>query len=175
MANSNKTIFQRLTDVLKGHSGNSEALARVTPQYEPNDVIYQTTDKSDYEQKLKTLSQEKLLSMQWIKAGVDNSEKTFQARNQMHLLYYDCDLMDAWPEIHAALDIMAEEACIVGSTGKIVNVTSSSERIRSILEDLFVNRLNINLMLPMIARGMCKYGNNYMLLNCNAKDGILGW
>ena len=175
MANSNKTIFQRLTDVLKGHSGNSEALARVTPQYEPNDVIYQTTDKSDYEQKLKTLSQEKLLSMQWIKAGVDNSEKTFQARNQMHLLYYDCDLMDAWPEIHAALDIMAEEACIVGSTGKIVNVTSSSERIRSILEDLFVNRLNINLMLPMIARGMCKYGNEYMLLNCSTKDGILGW
>ena len=27
----------------------------------------------------------------------------------MHFLYYDCDLMDAWPEIHAALDIMSEE------------------------------------------------------------------
>ena len=63
---------------------------------------------------------------------------------------------------------------LLGSTGKIVNVTSSSERIRSILEDLFVNRLNINLMLPMIARGMCKYGNEYMLLNCSTKDGILG-
>jgi hypothetical protein len=106
---------------------------------------------------------------------MDNTEKTIQAKNQMQLLYYDCELMDAWPEIHAALDIMSEEACIVGNTGKIVNITSSSERIRAILEDLFVNRLNINIMLPMITRGMCKYGNNFMLLNCNSKEGILGW
>lgn len=175
MAN-NKTIFQRLGDVLTGHSGNKEALERLS--YKPNnpdEVLFQTTNKDEYEKKLKTLSQEKLLAMQWVKAGVDNTDKTIQAKNQMNLLYYDCDLMDAWPEIHAALDIMSEEACVVGSTGKIINVTSTSERIRSILEDLFVNRLNINIMLPMIARGMCKYGNEYMLLNCSAKEGILGW
>lgn len=173
---NNKTIFQRLGDVLTGHSGNKEALERLS--YKPNnpdEILFQTTNKDEYEKKLKTLSQEKLLAMQWVKAGVDNTDKTIQAKNQMNLLYYDCDLMDAWPEIHAALDIMSEEACVVGSTGKIINVTSTSERIRSILEDLFVNRLNINIMLPMIARGMCKYGNEYMLLNCSAKEGILGW
>ena len=172
----NKTIFQRLGGVLKGHTGNEEALKKIglnTSNQEK--VLFQTNDKNEYDRKLKTLSQEKLLSMQWIKAGMDNTEKTIQAKNQMHLLYYDCDLMDAWPEIHAALDIMAEEACVVGSTGKIINVTSSSERIRSILEDLFVNRLNINIMLPMIARGMCKYGNDFMLLNCSSEDGVLGW
>lgn len=175
MAN-NKTIFQRLGGVLRGHTGNVDALNRTLKNpSQGNEVIFQTTDKDEYEKKLKTLSQEKLLTMQWVKAGIDNTTKSIQAKNQMHLLYYDCDLMDAWPEIHAALDIMAEEACVVGSTGKIVNVTSSSERIRSILEDLFVNRLNINIMLPMIARGMCKYGNDFMLLNCSAKDGILGW
>ena len=176
MAKNNKTIFQRLGGVLKGHSGSNSVVDNfVSNSIEPNRVLFQTSDKEEYEKKLKTMSQDKFLSMQWIKAGYDNTEKTIQTKNQMHLLYYDCDLMDAWPEINAALDIMSEEACVVGSNGKMVNITSSSERIRSILEDLFVNRLNINVMLPMITRSMCKYGNEFMLLNCNSENGILGW
>ena len=172
---NNKTVFQRLSGVFRSHSGNKEALDRIMHHSQSDEVLFKTNDKSEYDKKLKTMSQDKLLAMQWVKSGLDNTEKTIQAKNQMSLLYYDCDLMDAWPDIHAALDIMAEEACTVGPTGKIVNVTSSSERIRSILEDLFVNRLNINIMLPMIARGMCKYGNEFMLLNCSSKDGVLGW
>lgn len=175
MANNNKTIFQRLSGVLRSHSGNEAALNRIGYSAKQDEVLFQTHDKEEYERKLATMSQEKLLAMQWVKAGMDNTEKTIQAKNQMHLLYYDCDLMDAWPEIHAALDIMSEEACVVGNTGKIINVSSKSERIRSILEDLFVNRLNVNIMLPMITRGMCKYGNEFMLLNCNSKNGVLGW
>ena len=176
MEKQNKTIFQRLGDALRWSSGNDQVLNRYSTNRIPSDeVIFQTNDKAEYEKKIKTLSQEKLLAAQWVKAGVDSTEKVIQAKSQMHLLYYDCDLMDAWPEIHAALDIMAEEACVLGSNGKMVNVTSSSERIRSILEDLFVNRLNINIMLPMAARGMCKYGNDFMLLNCSSKDGVLGW
>ena len=174
MAN-NKTIFQRLGGVLRGHTGNDAALARHMHQNQTDDILFKTTDKAEYEKQLATMSQEKLLAMQWVKAGMDNTERTIQTKNQMHLLYYDCDLMDAWPEIHAALDIMSEEACVVGSTGKIINVSSTSDRIKSILEDLFVNRLNVNIMLPMITRSMCKYGNEFMLLNCNSKDGVLGW
>lgn len=170
MAKDNKTVFQRLSGVLMNASNNTNIFS-----HPKDEVIFQTTDKAEYEKELQTLKQEKLLAMQWLKAGMDNTEKTIQTKNQMHLLYYDCDLMDAWPEIHAALDIMSEEACVVGSTGKIVNVSSKSERIRSILEDLFVNRLNINIMLPMIARGMCKYGNEFMLLNCSKEHGVLGW
>lgn len=175
MAENNKTIFQRLTGVLSSHSGNEDALSRHFNKSNPNEILFKTDDKSEYDKQLKTLSQEKLLSSQWIKAGMDNTEKSIQAKNQMHLLYYDCELMDACPEIHAALNIMSEESCVVGSNGKMINVTSSSDRIRSILEDLFVNRLNIHIMLPMIVRSMCKYGNEFMLLNCSAKDGVLGW
>lgn len=175
MAKNNKTIFQKLGGVLKGHSSSESVINNYTSSYEPDKILFQTTDKDEYEKKLKTLSHDKFLSMQWIKAGFDSTEKSIQAKNQMQLLYYDCDLMDAWPEINAALDIMSEEACVVGSTGKIINVSSPSERIRSILEDLFVNRLNINVMLPMITRGMCKYGNEFMLLNLNSEQGVLGW
>lgn len=175
MEQNNKTIFQRLSGVLRGNNGNNEILNNLYHNPKSNEVIFQTSDKNEYDKELKTLAQDKLLSMQWLKSGMDNTEKIIQSKNQMHLLYYDCDLMDAWPEIHVALNIMSQEACAVGSNGKILNISSSSERIRSILEDLFINRLNINIMLPMIARGMCKYGNEYMLLNCNSKDGVLGW
>ena len=34
--------------------------------------------------------------------------------------------------------------------------------LKSILEDLFENRLNINVELPMITRATCKYGNEFM-------------
>ena len=50
-----------------------------------------------------------------------------------------------------------------------------SERVKAILQDLFVNRLSINVMLPMICRCMCKYGNDFLLLNIDDKNGVTGW
>lgn len=177
MANDNKTIFQKLGNVLRGHSGNNDALERAgIYNTKPSDeILFQTTDKAAYERELRTMTQEKLLAMQWIKAGMDDADKRIQAKSEMHMLYFDCDLMDADSEIHAALDIMSEEACTVGSTGKILNVASSSPRIKSILEDLFVNRLSVNTTLPMVSRGTCKYGNTFMLLNLRKDEGVLGW
>ena len=57
----------------------------------------------------------------------------------------------------------------------IVNVSSSSDRIKSILEDLFVNRLNMQVTAQMVMRGMVKYGNEFMLLDIDKKLGIKGW
>ena len=65
--------------------------------------------------------------------------------------------------------------CITNDKGMTVNVYSKSERIKSILEDLFVNRLNIQLTAPMIIRAMCKYGNQFMLLDIDHKNGVKGW
>ena len=58
----------------------------------------------------------------------------------------------------AALDTYAQESSIASTTdGVVVNVYSKSERVKGIIEDLLVNRLNINLTAPMIIRAMCKY------------------
>lgn len=65
--------------------------------------------------------------------------------------------------------------CTISDKSLMINVSSKSERTKSILEDLFVNRLDVHVMLPMICRAMCKYGNNFMLLNVNDKNGIMGW
>lgn len=65
--------------------------------------------------------------------------------------------------------------CLNGDRGQIVNVYSKSERIKAILEDLFVNRLNLQVTAPMVIRGMCKYGNQFMMLDIDNKLGVKGW
>ena len=140
-----------------------------------NGVIYRTKDKGDYETKKLELQQDKYLKDRWVKANVDLSVTAYSGLNNIKLMYRDADLMDAFPEIGAALDIVAEESSIVNDEGMVVNVYSKSDRIKSILEDLFVNRLNIQLLAPMIIRAMCKYGNQFMLLDIDHKLGIKGW
>ena len=83
--------------------------------------------------------------------------------------------MDNFPEIGAALDIYADESCVANDNGQIVKVYSESNRIKSIIEDLLVNRLDITIIGPMIIRSMCKYGNEYMLLNISGTEGVVGW
>jgi hypothetical protein len=90
-------------------------------------------------------------------------------------MYRDADLMDGQPEIGTALDIISEEACPLNSKGVMLNIKSSSKRVKSLLEDLFTNRLHIYTELPMIARELCKYGNSYTILNINAEHGVMGW
>jgi len=47
------------------------------------------------------------------------------------------------PEIAAALDIYADETCSQDEKGEILHVYSENERIKELLEDLFVNVLNV--------------------------------
>lgn len=167
------TIFQRLTNVF----GNNRATMKVvtTPTGADNDIILRTKDKEEFEQKSLELRQQGLLARQWKKAQYDISNRSMIGLNEVKMMYRDADLMDTFPEIGAALDIISEEATFMRNEGYMVNVTSSSERIRSVLQDLLVNRLAINTTLPMICRAMCKYGNNFMLLNIDKSNGIIGW
>lgn len=84
-------------------------------------------------------------------------------------------MMDLFPEVGAALDTYMEESTYCKPGGYMINVTSKSERIKNILEDLIYNRLSCNIIFPMITRSTCKYGNTYMLLNITEDNGITGW
>lgn len=171
-----KTIFQGLTKVIMGDVNQETPKKISTYNIKPDsDIIFKTNNKDEYEKMLAQARQQKLLSYQWKKAGVDNSSESLAGLTNVKIMYRDCDLMDGWPEIGAALDIVAEESCTLSSKGKLLNIYSKSDRIKSLLEDLFVNRLDLHIMLPMVTRAMCKYGNNFMLLNIDEKNGVLGW
>ena len=177
MAEQKQTIFQRLQRILSNGNTQKNYLTNNYDIVSPNnsDIIATANSKEDYEKKLLQAKQQALLGKQWIKANYDVTNQSLAGLNDVRLMYRDADLMDAFPEIGAALDVYAEESTFVNENGTMVNITSKSERVKSVLEDLFVNRLSIHMMLPMICRSMCKYGNTFMLLNIDSKNGILGW
>lgn len=175
----NRTVFQRLRDVVIGNkSSMTQNLPLQSTSYDmsnqSDNVLYSFQSKEERDTKLIELRQQKLLAYQWAKNGYDTSMQQLAGATQVKVMYRDADLMDMWPEIGKALDIYSEETCCL-KNGKMLNIYSKSPRIKSILEDLFENRLDIQQILPEIARGVCKYGNDFRFLNINAEEGVLGW
>ena len=174
------TVFQTLDKAISGNwKSPLEPTIPHVNKYDmsngDNSVIYRTSNKEDYLQKKLELQQDKYIRDRWIKANVNLSVNAYSGLNNIKLMYREAELMDAFPEIGAALDIVSEESTIVNDKGMVVNVYSKSDRIKNILEDLFVNRLNIQLTGQMIIRAMCKYGNQFMLLDIDHKNGVKGW
>ena len=175
-----RTTWQRLTNVLinagNGNPGAGSTRSAIYNIPMPKDtVIYSTDDKEKRDMKLAQMKQQKLMSYMWAKTGYETSMQQAVGSNQVRIMYRDADLMAAWPEIGAALDIYAEEATTTNKKGKILNIYSKSERIKSTLEDLFYNRLDIAVWLQTVVRQTCKYGNEFMFLNLDAEEGIKGW
>lgn len=177
MGNRLLTAFQKLDSAINGQWDTYK------PQVHNNiynvnamdKVIYKADDKLDYAQKKLELQQNAYLKDKWIRTNRDLTIQAFSGLNNLKLMYRDADLMDAFPEIGAALTIVAEESTCLNAKGQVINVFSKSDRVKTILEDLLVNRLDIQMTAPMIIRGMCKYGNQFMFLNLDKKNGVLGW
>jgi len=173
-----RTIFQTLDSAMRGDwtdIGASKSVASYDMSSKGSDIIYRTDSKTDYENKKLELRQNKYMHDRWVRANIDLSINAFSGLNKLKLMFNEVDLMDSSPEIGAALDTYSEEASIANSKGMVVNVYSKSDRVKSILEDLFVNRLNVQVMAQMVIRGMCKYGNQYMLLDIDSEFGVKGW
>lgn len=177
MANVLYTTFQRMNRIFDGAWNVSSGIANIEPPKLDNEVIYRTEDPEKFQQKKLELQQNKYLQNRWRRVNQNLSMSTFAGLSNVKLMYRDADLMDSYPEIGAALDILCEEMTVTSGSknGMIVNVSSKSDRIKSILEDLFVNRLNLQITGPMVARSMCKYGNQFMLLDIDKNLGIRGW
>lgn len=176
------TIFQKLNKTFGGGtsvpSPTSTNYSRSIHNYAglgSNDVIYATRSKEDYTQKLAQLRQQRLLAKQWKRAQYETQNNALANMTEVQMMYREADMMDLFPEIGAALDIYMEEATYIKPNGMMINVTSKSERIKSILEDLIYNRLSADIIFPMITRSTVKYGNTFMLLNITEDNGIIGW
>lgn len=179
MANKVLTVFQNLDKAISGNWDTSNAQQNYSNSYDlvsyDKEVLYKAKDKEDFNKTKLELQQNKYLSNRWQKANTDLSVQAFAGLNNVKLMYRDADLMDAFPEIGAALDIIAEEATVLSPKNQVVTVYSKSDRIKNVLEELFTNRLDLQVTANMIIRGMCKYGNQFMLLNIDNKQGITGW
>lgn len=180
MAEQKLTVYQKLQKVLA--TGSNQSLSAHSNSYnihqmskENDGIIDVARSPQEKEFKILQAKQQKLLARQWYRAQQDINNQSLAGLNDVRLMYRDVDLMDLMPEIGTALDIVSEEANYIGESGTLINVTSGSERVKGILQDLFVNRLSINTTLPMLTRSMIKYGNAFWLLHTDTQLGVIGW
>jgi len=166
----NLTIWQRLSKTF----GPNSLLGMDDPTYKfDKKEILKTTDKSKFEKEKLEIQQTLFLSDNWKK--IENnlySQAVYYEPNRISA-FYDYESMEYTPEISTALDIYAEESTTSNHDGFILQVYSESQRIKSILLDLFNNNLDVNTNLQMWVRNMCKYGDNFVYLKLDPEKGIV--
>ena len=87
-------------------------------------------------------------------------------------LYSDYEAMDTDPIIAAALDIISDESTTRNEYGDVLNINSSDENVRKVLQNLFYDVLNVEFNLATWVRNMCKYGDMYLKLEVSEKFGV---
>ena len=172
MAESNLTVFQRLTKMF-GFPG------KVTPEEAPSfnfdkEQILKTSSREEYEKAMLQAQQSQYVADKWTKLDQSLYNQSVYYEPNRISAYYDYESMEFTPEISAALDIYAEESTTLSEKGEILTIFSESTRIKTILEDLFMNRLDLNTNLQMWTRGVCKYGDNFVYLKIDPEKGIIG-
>lgn len=172
MANQNFTVFQKLTRMF-GYPG------QVRPQQAPSfnfnrDELLKTDSKEEFEKAMLQAQQSQYIADKWAKLDQSLYNQSVYYEPNRLAAYYDYESMEFTPEISAALDIYAEESTTLSEKGEILTIFSESDRIKTILEDLFQNKLDINTNLQMWARGVCKYGDDFVYLKIDPEKGIIG-
>jgi hypothetical protein len=172
MAKENLTIFQRLNRV-------------VNPNYNPpqkqttqrfnlgGGELLKTTNKQEYDAAKLQAQQNKYLQSTWKRVENGLFQQSINYETTRVGSYADFEAMEFYPTIAAALDVMMEESTTVNDRGRVLNIYSDSKRVKGILEDLFFNRLDLHTTLPMWTRNTCKYGDNFIYLNINDRQGIV--
>jgi len=86
--------------------------------------------------------------------------------------YGDFEQMEYTPEIASALDIYADEMTTYSPLTQMLNIDCKNSEIKSILNELYYNTLNIKFNLFGWARTMCKYGDFFLYLDIDESMGI---
>ena len=113
MAEQNYTIFQRLGILL---GPNNENKRKINKPITPVDPLLITTNPEEFKQTKTELQQQKYINDLWGKVENDMYARSIHNEPTRMASYYDFESMEFFPEISAALDIMSEEACLVGAT-----------------------------------------------------------
>jgi hypothetical protein len=171
MAEQNFTVWQRLTQAFGPNSLLNQDYPSV--KFDKQELL-KTTSKREYEQKLLQSQQTFYLSNQWAKIENNLYTQAIYYEPTRLSAFYDYESMEFTPEISAALDIYAEESTTVDQNGHMLQIYSESNRIKSIIADLFNNVLDLNTNLPMWTRNTCKYGDNFVYLKLDPEKGVIG-
>lgn len=99
-----------------------------------------------------------------------NPNLNYQTLRQQ--LYSDYEAMDTDAIIASTLDILSDESTLKNEYHEILTIKTSDENIKSILNNLFYDVLNIEFNLWMWVRQMCKYGDHFLKLEIAEGFGV---
>jgi len=88
--------------------------------------------------------------------------------------YIDFEQMEYMPEIASALDIYADEMTTSNAYDRMLNIKCMNLEIKTILNALFYDVLNIEYNTFGWARSMCKYGDFFLYMDVDDKLGVTG-
>jgi hypothetical protein len=172
--NKKLTVFQRLGQILGPDTATKQQIKQTQKYSIGKGELLKTDNKAEFEQAKLQAQQSKYLGQVWKKVESGLFQQSMNYETTRIGSYSDFEAMEFYPTIAAALDVMMEESTTLNDKGKMLNVYSDSKRVKSILEDLFFNRLDLHTSLPMFTRNTCKYGDNFVYMNIDEKHGILG-
>jgi|GEM_PF-1169621 len=170
------TIYQQLNKMLNldgfGFQDAQPAISQSTPVKQPPKVIIKGSSPEEVMRKGLELQQKKDLQNKFFRTTDRGFQKALQYEAARLPAYIDYEGMEYYPIISSALDLFMEEATTIGFNGKMLNIYSNKERIRTMLEEFFYDTVNVNVNLPFWVRNTVKYGDNFVLLYGERKKGI---
>jgi hypothetical protein len=171
MAEQKYTVWQRLGKVF----GPNSQMDQDTPVFKfDKKELLKTTDKVEFERERLEAQQTMYIGKQWQKVESNLYQQAVYYEPTRMASYYDYESMEYTPEISAALDIYSEESTTPDQEGHILKIYSESKRIKQVLVDLFINRLDVNTNLQMWTRNTCKFGDNFVYLKLDPEKGVVG-
>ena len=87
--------------------------------------------------------------------------------------YSDFSEMEYTPEISSALDIYSEESSASDEKGQVLHLYSENVKIKELLNELFLDTLNVEFNLSGWTRNLCKYGDFFLFVDVDPQYGVI--
>jgi hypothetical protein len=158
-ANAESTLFRRLTKLFSGPLTNRKT-QMIRNQRRQDLDKYRFKSASGQNFKKATYN------------PFESINSSAMANQQRGERYVDFDQMEYMPELASALDIYADEMTTSTSFEDMLKIKCHNEEIKSVLETLFHQVLNVDFNLFGWCRTMCKYGDMFLYLDIDDEIGI---
>jgi hypothetical protein len=170
------TVYQQLNKLMNldgfGFQDTQPSISQSTPSPSINKIVIKGNSPEEIRRKGLELEQKQELQNKFFRTTDRGFQKALQYEAARLPAYIDYEGMEYYPIISSALDLYMEEATSIGVNGKMLNIYSNKQRIKSLLEEFFYDIVNVNVNLPFWVRNVVKYGDNFVLLYGERKKGI---
>ena len=159
--NPQHQLFKKLTKLLSGPISTSK-------QQNPRSLRRIQLD--NYSSKFKSASGQSFKKTEYGQKG--NYAANYMANQNRADRYADFDQMEYTPEIASAMDIYADEISTSTEVTPLLNIKTHDEEVKTELDHLFHQILNIEFNIFGWARSLCKFGDFFLYLDIDEKEGI---